>query len=272
MTATESGNSEWFGASYVALGSSFAAGPGLSPRSEGRPRRARQSARNYPHLTAQAFGLRLTDVSSSGATTADLRTQDQFGQPPQLSAVTRETRLVTITVGGNDLGYLPKLLSASLPTWLTSAPGVGPLILGAFHTVSPVSDPRGRTAEVIAGVITDAARRAPAARIVCVDYLTILPSTYSDDLPMSEQAWAECRAMADDLAAGTAEAGASTRADLLAVSAASTHHHAYSAEPWTSSFSVPLPGRSHVPYHPTAAGMEAIARMLQDHLSPLPNL
>ena len=40
---------------YVALGSSMAAGPGISPRAPGSPRAAMRSARNYPHLLAERF-------------------------------------------------------------------------------------------------------------------------------------------------------------------------------------------------------------------------
>jgi hypothetical protein len=60
------------GSRYVAMGSSFAAGPGLVPRVPGGPRRAGRSTGNYAHLVAQALGLDLHDVTFSGATTGDL--------------------------------------------------------------------------------------------------------------------------------------------------------------------------------------------------------
>jgi hypothetical protein len=61
------------GAKYVALGSSFAAGPGIATQlgSCGR------SNNNYSHLVAAALGLTPTDVSCNGATTANIVSTSQ---------------------------------------------------------------------------------------------------------------------------------------------------------------------------------------------------
>ena len=89
------------GAGYVALGSSFAAGPGIETQlgSCGR------SDKNYPHLVAAALELELTDVSCGGATTANILDTPQNGAAPQLAAVGADTALVTVTIGGNDITY-----------------------------------------------------------------------------------------------------------------------------------------------------------------------
>jgi lysophospholipase L1-like esterase len=108
----------------VAMGSSFAAGPGLPSRVPGSPRRAGRSTGNYAHLLAGPLGLDLHDVTFSGATTGDLLRPSAAGQPAQLDAVTADTALVTITAGGNDVGYVPRLTLASLPWPLRALPGV----------------------------------------------------------------------------------------------------------------------------------------------------
>jgi lysophospholipase L1-like esterase len=95
------------GSRYVAIGSSFAAGPGIAVRASASQRRAGRSAGNYAHLVVRALGLDLHDVTYSGATTSDILTPSAAGQPAQLEAVTPDTRLVTITAGGNDVGFLP---------------------------------------------------------------------------------------------------------------------------------------------------------------------
>ena len=118
------------GSRYVAMGSSFAAGPGLTPRAPGSPRRAGRSAGNYAHLVARALGLDLHDVTYSGATTSDILTSSAAGQPAQLDAVTPDTRLVTITAGGNDVGFLPRLTLASLPWPLRALPRVRARVAG----------------------------------------------------------------------------------------------------------------------------------------------
>jgi hypothetical protein len=81
------------------MGSSFAAGPGISPRTAASPRRAGRSSGNYAHLVARPLGLDLHDVTYSGATTGDILRPSTAGQPAQLNAVTPDTRLVTITAG-----------------------------------------------------------------------------------------------------------------------------------------------------------------------------
>ncbi|TXI53573.1 GDSL-type esterase/lipase family protein, partial [Mycolicibacter arupensis] len=100
---------------YVALGSSMAAGPGIRPSAPGAPRAAGRSARNYPHLVAHALGLDLCDVTFSGATTAHLLSERQRGVPPQIETLNGSEALVTITIGGNDVGYVPLLMAAALP-------------------------------------------------------------------------------------------------------------------------------------------------------------
>ncbi len=89
------------GAKYVALGSSFAAGPGVPNQLGGCGR----SDSNYANLTARALNLTLTDVSCNGATTDNILDTPQNGAAPQIEAVTADTALVTVTIGGNDINY-----------------------------------------------------------------------------------------------------------------------------------------------------------------------
>ncbi|MGI8451271.1 MAG: GDSL-type esterase/lipase family protein, partial [Streptosporangiaceae bacterium] len=112
------------GSRYVAMGSSFAAGPGIPVRAPGSPRRAGRSASNYAHVVARALGLDLHDVTYSGATTSDILRPSAAGRAAQLDAVTPATRLVTLTAGGNDVGYLPRLTLSSLPWPLRALPRV----------------------------------------------------------------------------------------------------------------------------------------------------
>ena len=110
---------------YVALGSSMAAGPGIRPRAAGAPFAAGRSARNYPHLVAERLSLDLVDVTFSGATTAHVLADRQRGVPPQVAALDGSEALVTITIGGNDVGYIPLLMAASLPRIARRLPVLG---------------------------------------------------------------------------------------------------------------------------------------------------
>ena len=95
---------------YVALGDSYAAGVGLDPATGSPVAGCLQSEANYPHTVAAELGLSLVDVSCSGAETKNLiARQQKTGDgtaPPQSGALSDSTELVTITIGGNDLGFI----------------------------------------------------------------------------------------------------------------------------------------------------------------------
>ncbi|WP_144758621.1 SGNH/GDSL hydrolase family protein [Curtobacterium sp. 9128] len=91
------------GSEYVALGDSYSAGYGLGDQTGLPVSACGQSAQDYPHRIAARFGLALQDVTCGGATSADVTSRHQFaGVPPQIEALSADTRLVTITIGGND--------------------------------------------------------------------------------------------------------------------------------------------------------------------------
>jgi lysophospholipase L1-like esterase len=99
---------------YVALGDSYAAGYGLpAPATATRPAvpGCAQTSLDYPRRLASWLHLNLTDVTCSGATTADFYApQSTPGPHPaaQLDAVKAvQPDLISITIGGNDLGFTP---------------------------------------------------------------------------------------------------------------------------------------------------------------------
>ena len=248
------------GSRYVAMGSSFGAGPGLTPRAPGSPRRAGRSAGNYAHLVAGALGLDLRDVTYSGATTGDLLLSSAAGQPAQLDAVTPDTRLVTITAGGNDVGYLPRLTFSSLPWPLPALPRVKARI-AAFGDPAATDERFGQLERNLAAIGQRLHDRAPACRVLFVDYLTILPpqgEARGGPPPPEIAQWG--RAIAARLAATTQAAALAAGCEYVAVSAASASHHAWSQTPWTRRFHLSLRGGS--PYHPDAAGMAAVAQLV----------
>jgi hypothetical protein len=96
--------------SYVAMGDSYTAGPGILPPSPTAPPECGQSLNNYPHLVAAALKLSLTDVSCSGAKTEDFTVAQYPDQPPQFDALKRSTEIVTVGMGGNDHNLFATLL------------------------------------------------------------------------------------------------------------------------------------------------------------------
>jgi hypothetical protein len=94
---------------YVALGDSYTAGPLILPQDTAIPGCIRSDV-NYPNLIAPDLGLpAFRDVSCSGAETEDMfNTQGvdpDPDNPPQLNALDRSTQVVTLGIGGNDIGF-----------------------------------------------------------------------------------------------------------------------------------------------------------------------
>ncbi len=90
---------------YVALGDSYSSAAGVAPQVVGAPATCSRSQLNYAHdIAARTHPARFTDVTCSGATTSDFFSSQASGVAPQLNAVGAGTRLVTMTIGGNDEG------------------------------------------------------------------------------------------------------------------------------------------------------------------------
>ena len=166
------------GAKYVAMGSSYAAGPRVGTPADSASDRCARSRDNYAHQLARQRHLALTDVSCGGATTAHI-----LGAwrelPAQLDAVDSATRLVTVTIGGNDVSYMTLLAAgackgASAGRACRAAPIV--------PTDSTYAALEARLTAIAQTVKT----RAPKARMVFVQYFTVLPSAGTCEvLPMS---------------------------------------------------------------------------------------
>jgi len=243
----------------------MAAGPGLWPRAPGSPLRALRSAGNYPHLVAEQFGLDLVDVTYSGATTANVLSQPQNGAPPQVAALDGTEEVVTITIGGNDVGYVPMLVAATLPSALRALPVIGPK-LRALLDPGARENALERVAASLREVGAAVRRRSPQATVVFVDYLTLLPPPEAADQPLPADVAARARRVGSRLAALTAAAARETGCEIVAASHASRDHHPWSPDPWTTGQGLFLPWRP-APFHPTAAGMAAVAALVLARLT-----
>jgi lysophospholipase L1-like esterase len=111
-------------APYVALGSSYAAGVGLGPRAPGSPWLCGRSGNGYPQQLARLMGLSLSDMSCGGGTVENVLKGGQFFMGPQIDAIGPDTKLVTLTAGGNDINYVGDLMMLSY----THRPGISGFI------------------------------------------------------------------------------------------------------------------------------------------------
>ena len=249
------------GARYVAMGSSYAAGPGVSNPADTPENRCSRSNDNYAHQFARRHALQLIDVSCSGATTAHVLGPWQ-ALPPQVDAVTADTRLVTVTIGGNDVGYMGTLFSAvcdSLPTPPARVQN------GKCPPTQVVTEEDWSKLAIAMDAIADEVRRrAPRAQLVFVQYPLVLPEqSLCGGVPASDAGAAAGRAVAGRLAQVTAQSAARKGAMLLETNLISRGHDACSQEPWTSGYFGPNGQAVAVPFHPNLAGMTAIAAALE---------
>ncbi|MFN8032912.1 MAG: SGNH/GDSL hydrolase family protein [Mycobacterium sp.] len=242
------------------MGSSMAAGPGIKPRAAGSPLRAGRSARNYPHLVAERLGYDLVDVTYSGATTASVLRDRRHSALPQIEALDGTEDLVTVTVGGNDVGYVPLLFAATVPAVLRVLPTIGTSLRDLLDPAA-----RDRALAAVGASLREVGRtlrsRAPQARIMFVDYLTLLPPTGTPAPPLPDDIVDLGRHVADRLAEITAEAARDTGCDVVRAAQASREHHAWSEDPWTVGAGSLLPWRPK-PFHPNAEGMRAVADLI----------
>jgi hypothetical protein len=132
----------------------------------------------------------------------------------------------------------------------------------------PAATP-GVVAEVAAGlarIVAATRSRAPAARVLLVDYLTVLDAhSRSAVVDFAADELDACRALQSALVEGYAVAARHSGADLVPVSRLSRGHGLGSAEPWVSDF-IPEVRRTVGSFHPNAVGMRAIADILGRHL------
>jgi lysophospholipase L1-like esterase len=260
-TATPAGNSE-----YVALGSSFAAGPGVTTRAFNSPNLCIRSNDNYAHILARMRGLNLTDVTCSGATTKEVLVGGQYFQPAQMNAVNNNTKLVTVTIGGNDVFYLGSLLAWSC----ANDPSAMPVFwrLGGAckaNSSAQVEQAFSHLEQNRKEIAAEVHRRALQARLVFVDYTTVLPDSGAcKQIPLTEAQMQTGREVAKRLSAITQKVAQETHSDFVLASRLTHGHDVCSAEPWVFSFQFTSNPLVYGPlaYHPKEQAMQAIARAL----------
>ncbi|MFF3270598.1 SGNH/GDSL hydrolase family protein [Streptomyces chrestomyceticus] len=237
---------------YVALGDSSAAGP-LIPVQTHLP--CLRSNRNWPAVAAARLGADLTDVTCSGATTKDLAGRQLVLVPPQLDALRRDTDLVTLAVGANDI---------SLGTALPSCVRLHPRSAGLGRTCESVYTAGGRdrlaeritrTAPKITAALGQIHRRSPHAKVYVVSYGTYFqPGGCWPREPIWPGDADYLQNTFDRLHTMLAERAAAGGAGFVDLRTPSARHGVCAApgERWTEGL---LPGSAAAPYHPNGTGM-----------------
>lgn len=285
---------------YVALGDSFAAfGPVDAPTSG--PPACLRSTSNYPALVAEALGgpvagggpesaggpvsgggdpgsrsgedMVFVDATCGGAQTTDLTRGQLAGIPPQFDALTADTDLVTLSIGGNDIGF--GAIAECVMTTRADATAEGSASTGAVDgaTSTGAVDP-GPCRERLAQTVTDALdalpeqldlvyasirEHSPDARVVTTGYLPLVPAdggcAFVASMNPGDVTWT--RDVTRQINEVVAEAAARAGADLAMPGQAQQHSGCAAPADRYTDFTGSETG-SH-PMHPTALGQAAMA-------------
>jgi len=230
---------------YVALGSSIASGYGISKQSA-----CGRSSRDYPQLVAAKYGLKLVDVSCGAAVIPNIVDTKQGTNPPQIDAVSADTKLITISVGGNDIALNGTALGCGDPATTCTAPPDLETKLAALP---------GQLTRLV-----DKLRaKAPSARIVFVTYPREMPVKNCPAMSLSDTELAMLRSMGDRLEAAFVKAFAHSDVTLVDPYVVPGDHTACAPVParWTAGYTV-KPGEGFA-YHPTALGHQEMAKLIE---------
>ena len=125
---------------------------------------------SYSALLAAELDLDLTDVSCGAATIANVVSSPQGDAPPQISAVTADTGLITVSVGGNDINYAGTALMCGDPANICTL-DAAKLDTDAAAATTALTD-----------MIEQVQAAAPSATIVLVTYPRIVGNSTCDAL------------------------------------------------------------------------------------------
>jgi lysophospholipase L1-like esterase len=160
---------------YVALGDSYSAAAGNLPLDPSAPADCMQSTINYPHLVAAKTGATLHDVTCSGADTGDYFSAQYPDTKAQLTALHKNTQLVTMTIGGNDSNVFIDSILECGAAGISSA-GMGSPCKTKYGK-SFDNTIKKKTYPAIVKALRAVHRRSPHARVAILTYPWILPKT-----------------------------------------------------------------------------------------------
>ncbi|HUQ00693.1 MAG TPA: SGNH/GDSL hydrolase family protein [Aeromicrobium sp.] len=261
---------------YVALGDSYTSSTGFSmvPDQTIVPLGCAQSVSDYPHQVAALLKVpTFRDASCGGASTKHF-TGPQSTQAgtnaPQFDRITPTTDLITIGIGGNDIG-LVGLAQECLQSTATSCK--------SNHVKNGVDDVSAKIAATqpkIEGAILGArARAAKKARIILVNYLEAMPDNEKGCYPLvpvspSDAEWftqkyKEMNAMLARAAAATKAEVADTYGPTIGHNACTPPNVRYVEAAGVISLN-PLVNIA-APLHPNQAGANAQSQLVFAHIA-----
>lgn len=254
---------------YVALGDSYASGPGI-PVQRADPVGCERSTHNYPARLAAALRIRdYTDVSCGGARTDNMTAPQpvRLGpHPPQFDALRPDTDLVTLTIGGNDID-IGDLWAACARLGATDPLGDPCKLQATAGGTDRYAQRIAAAAPKIARALEGIRARSPRARVLLVGYLRILPPALGcyPVFPIARGDVLYVNGIEQRLTAMLADQASNHGAVFVDSYARSLGHDACQlpAVKWVEGTAPTSPA---LPMHPNATGMQAVADLTLETL------
>jgi lysophospholipase L1-like esterase len=219
---------------YAALGDSYASGVGAGPYDPASGSCERSSRSADALWAARHAGTVFSFVACAGATTTDVLNN-------QLGVLSAATTMVTITIGGNDAGFVTVVTTCLLGTDSACKAAVDN---AKAYATTVLPGKLGQTYAAIRG-------RAPNARLIVLGYPRLFELTSSCGLfGMDLTKRTVLDSGADTLAGVIAGRAGAAGATFVDVRPAFAGHGICSGSPWIHSTTFPV-GDS---YHPFPAG------------------
>ncbi|MBN6034447.1 SGNH/GDSL hydrolase family protein [Amycolatopsis sp. 195334CR] len=218
--------------SYAALGDSYSSGLGAG--SYGDSGSCKRSANAYPKLWASANGASLNFLACSGARTPDVLSQ--------LDKVTSGTNVVTVSVGGNDAGFVDVMTDCTLGSDQACVDRVA----------EAKAYVNGTLPGLLNGVYTKIKQKAPNAKVYVLGYPRFYKVPGSCNVGLSDTKRAAINSGADTLASVTSARASSAGFTFVDVRGVFTGHEICAADRWLHSLTWPV----EESYHPTANGQK----------------
>jgi hypothetical protein len=251
---------------YVALGDSYSAASGVVPPDPAAPPECARSTSNYPHDIAAATGAQLSDVTCGAAETGDYFSSQYPGVAPQLDALAPGTRLVTMTIGGNDNSVFIDTIVDCGSAGLSTA-GQGSPCKDRYGS-SFADTIRTKTYPALVTALRAVRAKAPHARVAILGYPWIMPPTVGcfDKMPIAQGDVPYVHGIQATLNDAVRRAAAATGVTYVNLNVVSQGHDA--CQPIGVRWIEPvLQGTNPVIVHPNALGESHMALQTEKVLS-----
>lgn len=224
---------------FVALGDSYAAGVGGGARRN----ECWRAVEGYPVLVARSLGLDLAYEACLGATIGNV-------ERDQMQALGAETTHISLTIGGNDVGFTPVLIEGAKPSWMSNS---DPLIDDALAIL------QDQLPEALAALLERIGERAPSAQVALTAYPVLFNGEDCNALTFFSPREIGRISEGVDLLAGVIGAAArDAGVDFVDPRADFAAHAICDDQEWLNGASWPL----EESFHPNEAGHAAYARLV----------